>query len=132
MTPEGKIKSKINTLLDTYGDRIYKFMPVPTGYGKRTVDYLLCVLGQFAAIEAKKPGGKPTGKQADTLEAVVKAGGIAFVIDDDDGVDLLKRWLDLKMKQVPITKLPQGRAHGLEPTTIGDAIYRQHNAGFKK
>ena len=55
-TPEHKIKQQIKAILDKYGDDIYWYMPVPTGYGKRTLDFLGCAWGIFFAIEAKRSG----------------------------------------------------------------------------
>ncbi len=91
MTPEGKIKKRINAVLDRYPH--YRFMPVPTGFGKRTLDYLICVTGKFCAIEAKKPGAEPTELQRNTIRAIREAGGETFVIDGDLGLDALEKWL---------------------------------------
>jgi hypothetical protein len=93
-TPEGKIKAKIKKLLDSYGERLYYFMPVPTGYGKRSVDYLCCVDGLFFAIEAKRPGAKPTAYQEITLQQIRFAGGTVFVINGDGGIEALRRFVD--------------------------------------
>jgi penicillin-binding protein-related factor A (putative recombinase) len=66
----------------------YFFSPVQTGYGKRTVDDLICFRGQFIAAEAKKPGKYKsplagcTGIQKNTLKEVAAAGGLAFAYDD--------------------------------------------------
>jgi len=94
-TPEGKIKRKIMRLLVdvNYDKRIYFFMAVPMGFGKRTVDYLLCVNGCFVAIEAKAPGEKPTDKQAAVLQEVRDAGGTTFVVRDDESLAELAAWL---------------------------------------
>lgn len=97
-TPEGRIKKKITSLLNSYGDQVYYFMPVPSGYGRRTVDYLVCICGLFVAIEAKREGGKPTGFQEQVLKDVTKAGGMSMVIDDDEGITILKRFIDLKLE----------------------------------
>ena len=100
MTPEGIIKQKIKKLLDTYGEHLYVFMPVPGGYGARTVDYLGCMKGVFFAVEAKRPGKGPTAMQEGTLEKVRDAGGITFVVNDDASLAELKRWLDSAMRVV--------------------------------
>ena len=55
MTPEGKVKARIDRLLKSYGDDLYLFKPVQSGFGTRTLDYLGCILGGFFAIEAKRP-----------------------------------------------------------------------------
>ena len=80
-TPEGKVKKEINRIIANYGTRIYRFMPVPSGYQSVTLDYLLCVNGYFVAIEAKRPGGKPTPLQNATIEEITRAGGVAIVVD---------------------------------------------------
>lgn len=42
-------------------------------------DVIACLEGRFIAIEIKRPGGKLTEKQASALEAIRRAGGLAFV-----------------------------------------------------
>ena len=96
MTPEGKIKFKIKKVLDKYESSIYSYMPVPGGYGKQTVDYLGCFHGRFFAIEAKRPGKDPTTKQAQVLADVMIAGGMTFVINDDESLARFERWLEQK------------------------------------
>lgn len=93
-TPEGRIKNKIKEILDLYLGRIYVYMPVPSGYGKTTVDYLICFKGLFIAIEAKKPRGKPTARQHLTLEDVRAADGVTFVVNDDESLGVLKLFLE--------------------------------------
>jgi penicillin-binding protein-related factor A (putative recombinase) len=41
-------------------------MPVPSGYGESTLDYIGCYKARFFAIETKKPGGKLTPRQQNT------------------------------------------------------------------
>lgn len=82
MTPEGKVKAKIKQLLEKYN--VYYFMPVQTGFGKRSLDFLGCVGGNFFAIEAKRPGEEPTRKQSVTIREMEKAGADVFVIDSVD------------------------------------------------
>ena len=89
MTPEGRIKAKINKVL-AQGDGVYKFMPVQQGLGATTLDYLICVNSHFLGIEAKAPGKKPTPRQLLTIQKIRDAGGTALVIDGDLGlVELL-------------------------------------------
>ena len=92
-TPESKIKVRIKKVLDSYGERIYCFMYVPSGYGRQTIDYLVCVDGLFVGIEAKAPGEQPTERQEATLADIRAAGGSAFVISDERGVDALDKFL---------------------------------------
>jgi len=91
-TPESKVKSKVNKILAAYPE-IYRFMPVQTGYGVPTLDYLLCIKGNFVAIETKKAGGKPTERQERTIEEINAAGGTTFVICGEDDTELLEKYL---------------------------------------
>lgn len=81
-TPEGVVKAKVNRVLSRYKG-MYRFMPVPYGYGASTLDYLICMRGLFIAIETKKPGGKPTDRQKMIIRQIQAAGGRVFVIDGD-------------------------------------------------
>ena len=83
MTPEGKVKAKVNKALLPLKPFIWKFMAVQTGYGIPGLDYLLCVGGLFIAIETKKKGGVLTERQLDTKADIEAAGGVVFVVDDD-------------------------------------------------
>jgi hypothetical protein len=85
LTPEGRVKAAVNRLLKPYIDAelVYKFMPVQTGYGRKTLDYLLCVVGHFIAIETKKPGGALTGLQLEHKREIEAAGGKVFKVDGD-------------------------------------------------
>lgn len=84
MTPEGRTKAAVNRLLDRYKS-IYRFMPVPGGFGASSLDYLLCVNGKFLAIETKAPGKKPTDRQKMVIGQIRRAGGTVFVIDGENG-----------------------------------------------
>lgn len=94
MTPEGKVKAAINKVIASYGDKVYKFMPVPGGFGPSSLDYILCVRGKFIAIEAKKPGGKPTARQEFIIRQIKAAGGVAIVIENILGLAVLTRIID--------------------------------------
>lgn len=80
-TPEGKVKDKVKRVLKKYG--CYYFMPVQTGYGSPTLDFLCCCRGVFIAIETKQPGKQPTPRQELTIADIRSARGIVFVIDGD-------------------------------------------------
>lgn len=94
MTPEGKVKAEINKALARYGADIYKFMPVPGGFGPSSLDYILCVSGVFVAIEAKKPGGKVTARQHFTIRQIKQSGGKVFVIENTLGLVMLVEFLN--------------------------------------
>lgn len=94
-TPEGKVKKRIKKLLDSYMG-LYYDMPVPSGYGKSGLDFYGCYVGRFFAIEAKAPGKEPTVLQRHTISRIEAAGGMAFVISDERGIQLLDAWLVLR------------------------------------
>ena len=82
-TPEGKVKDKIKSILDKYGDEIYYFSPMTGGYGRSGVpDIVISVRGRFVAVECKTTGNKPTALQLKNLEGIVRSGGYAYVIDE--------------------------------------------------
>ena len=83
-TPEGKIKRKVNQALKEFGDHVWKFMPVQaSAFGMPALDYLLCVNKRFVAIETKAPNKEPTKRQLQTIDAICKAGGVVFIVDDE-------------------------------------------------
>ena len=92
-TPEGKVKRAVRGILERHG--VYYYMPVPTGYGSKTVDFIGCSKGRFFAIETKKEGGKPTLLQDVTLGRVQASGGEVFVIAGEKSplLDDLDKWL---------------------------------------
>jgi len=92
MTPEGRIKQRVSALLKSYNG-MYYYMPVPSGYGESTLDYIGCFKGKFFSVETKAPGKKPTSRQMQTKAAMERAGGVVFIIDSED-VSALKNWLD--------------------------------------
>lgn len=92
MTPEGKVKAAVNRVLSRY--HLYTFMPVPSGYGASSLDYIICFHGRFIAIETKKPGGKMTNRQKLIAEKIRAAGGTVFLIDGELGLEELKEFLE--------------------------------------
>lgn len=89
-TPEGKVKKKVSDFLKSISG-LYYFMPVPSGYGESTVDYIGCYRGLFFAIETKAPGKHPTNRQKQIISAIERAGGAVFVIDGD--IQELEQWI---------------------------------------
>jgi hypothetical protein len=86
MTPEGRVKAKINGVLKHLGPECWRFMPVQTGYGSPSLDYMLCYRGRFIAIEAKAKGKKLTPLQKRTTAAMEAAGALVLIVDDDDSL----------------------------------------------
>lgn len=80
MKSEKQVKDEIKKYLKARG--AYFFMPVQFGYGAATLDFLVCLDGKFIGIETKKEGKTEcTARQQNTIYAINKAGGIAFVAD---------------------------------------------------
>jgi hypothetical protein len=95
MTPEGKAKKKVKDLLALY-PHVWYDMPVPSGYGKSTLDFIGCISGLMFAVETKAENGKLTDRQTACMNAILAAGGAVFVVrvGDQYGYMQLKRFLD--------------------------------------
>jgi hypothetical protein len=89
-TPEGKVKKTVSTLLKSV-DGLFYTMPVPSGFGESTLDYIGCYRGKYFAVETKAPGKKPTDRQQAIISKMRAAGGAVFVIDGD--LTELKQWI---------------------------------------
>ena len=81
MTPEGKVKKMVKEWLDEIG--AYHFWPVPTGYGKRTLDCLVGYKGFFVAIETKRAKKDLTPFQKNTRTEIQEAGNPVLRIRDE-------------------------------------------------
>ena len=87
MTPEGTVKARLKRKLAPLKPYLWSFWPVQTGMGGPCLDCILCVAGRFVTIETKRPGGKPTPRQLTTIAETIAAGGVAYVIDNNDDMD---------------------------------------------
>lgn len=101
-TPEGIVKDKVRKLLatfdvagkDGYG-RLYSHWPVQNGMGNPTLDCIGCYYGVYFAVETKAPGKTPTPRQQLTIKQMLASGAAVFVIDGDEGVEQLRRGLEM-------------------------------------
>jgi hypothetical protein len=93
MTPEGRVKIAIDSILVSYG--AYKHKPVQNGMGAPALDYHVCRQGIYAAIEAKAPGKTFTNRQRLIARLIIKRGGSVFLVDGADGAGMqeLISWL---------------------------------------
>jgi penicillin-binding protein-related factor A (putative recombinase) len=91
MTPEGKVKAKLDRELKKRAAFVWYFKPVSSGMGKHGVpDYILCVAGQFVAFEVKADATKePTKLQKIQLKQIDAADGVAWVVHKDNIDDAL-------------------------------------------
>ena len=82
-TPEGKVKDKVVAILKEHG--AYYFFPATGGYGRSGVpDIVCCFQGRFIAFECKAGKNTVTALQAREINAIEAAGGVAFVIYEDN------------------------------------------------
>tara|TARA_R110000868_G_scaffold15115_1_gene69313 strand:+ start:743 stop:1057 length:315 start_codon:yes stop_codon:yes gene_type:complete len=85
------VKNKVTTKLKEMG--AYYFFPVASGYMSSGVpDIVACYNGTFFGLECKANGNKPTALQSKNLVDISKAGGKAFVIDENN-VNLLELFI---------------------------------------
>ena len=83
MTPEAKVKKKVVRILKEAG--AYYFYPVTGGFGRSGVpDVVACYKGRFIGIECKAGKNKPTPLQQKNLDDIIKGGGLAYVINEDN------------------------------------------------
>lgn len=80
---EGDIKKAARKFLKTRFPDIWTYWPVQTGLGRHGIpDLLMCIGGNFVAVEFKYDGNEPTGRQDYELEQIWKSGGCTLVIDE--------------------------------------------------
>lgn len=90
-TPESKVKKAVTKILDAH--KVYYFFPATHGYGKSGVpDIIACINSTFVAIETKSGDNQPTALQFKNLREITKAGGVTFVINEDN-INLIAEFL---------------------------------------
>lgn len=93
MTPEGKVKKRVKSILNSYGKDIYQHWPVLNGMGKPSLDIICCFHGLFFSIETKAEGKTFTDRQALTADDMRAARGKVFLINEKTGTKELEEWL---------------------------------------
>lgn len=83
-------------LLATYPEaECWHNMPVPFGFGRPVLDFIVCFRGWFMAIETKRPkDGTLTTRQILTMQAIDRANGIVVYVADEGDLAGLKSVLD--------------------------------------
>lgn len=95
MTPEGAVKNRVRKTLQAH--KVYYFSPAANGFGRTGIpDFVCCVNGYFFAIECKANGNKPTALQQMEISAIMEAGGVAIVVNEDNLGDIAKIVEELK------------------------------------
>jgi hypothetical protein len=69
-------------------------MPVPGGFGKQALDFIICFRGHFLSIETKAPGEWLTGPQRLCAVEIYEAGGTVYIVSQPEGLQSLARWLE--------------------------------------
>lgn len=102
-TPEGRIKQKVKRRLrEEFGTSHWPFWPVQTGFGSVALDLLMCICGLFVAIETKADRSKKlTPLQQTTAASIRSAGGLVFVVYDDDTLEAAIKTIKWKTEWPP-------------------------------
>lgn len=89
------MKQRVKDILGKYPG-LYYYMPVQTGFGQTSLDFIGCYAGRFFAVETKRAGKKPTLRQLATIERLKESGAQTFVIvgEDDAALMSLAHWLE--------------------------------------
>jgi hypothetical protein len=95
MTPEGKIKKKLDKMLKGKPG-VWSFPPQAGPFGSAGIpDRIACVHGHLLGIEAKADiMKKPTALQHQCMSKIRAAGGTCFVVYDDETIKLVEDWID--------------------------------------
>jgi hypothetical protein len=94
MRREADVKAEVKKVLNSYGDKVWWFMPVPTGFGVQGVpDFVCSICGRFVAIETKFGRNGLTKWQIKQMEGIIGTGAAHMVINEDN-VDSLAAVID--------------------------------------
>lgn len=93
MTPEGRVKSNVRKLFSLWGDEIYHFWPVQSGWGSATLDILGCANGHFFAIETKQSKKDLTDRQDVIRTLMGRSHAKVFRVRDHAELEVFKDWL---------------------------------------
>lgn len=77
---EERVKNHVKRLLKKYA--AYYFMPVQSGYGGQSLDFLCSHKTRFFAVETKAPGQHLTPRQELIREEIEAAGGVVFIVGE--------------------------------------------------
>lgn len=83
MTPEGRVKQRIDNLLKKHD--IWYFKPRGTIMGRSGIpDYICCIHGNFIGIEAKAGKNTLTALQVKEKKDIENHGGLYLEVRDDN------------------------------------------------
>lgn len=103
---ERDVKRRVTALLSLASEHgpLYWWLPVVTAYGKRSLDYICCIDGQFIAIETKATGEWLRPDQRQRARDLYEAGARVFIISGPDGYGALERYLELRFPSLRQTR----------------------------
>ena len=95
MTPEGKIKSKLDKMLRSK-PHVWYFPPQAGAFGSAGIpDRVVCANNNFIGIEAKADKTRePTPLQDACMKRIEAAGGKCFVVYDDETIKEVEDYID--------------------------------------
>lgn len=98
-TPEGRMKAKVDRLLKELG--VWYFPPQAGPYGGSGIpDRIAIVCGLFVGIEVKADRTKkPTALQEKCMREISAAGGVCFVVRDEQSLGALRTFIVLRKEQ---------------------------------
>jgi hypothetical protein len=98
LTPEGKIKRMVTTVLKKYS--LWYFFPAANGMGRAGIpDIITIVDGNFVGIEAKADKNKkPTVLQLQCGRDIQLAGGFWFLVYDEMSCAELQRFIEERVR----------------------------------
>ena len=88
------VKNKVKKLLTEFN--AYWHCPVQNGMGSPSLDFICCHEGRYFGIETKAGNKKPTPRQETTMNQIRLAGGLAFLVNEVEGLQELREWLTRK------------------------------------
>ena len=100
LTPEGKVKRKLDRLLKQLG--VWYFCPMGGAFGKAGIpDRIAIVRGRFIGIEVKADEkSKPTALQLKCGEQIEAAGGVWFLVNGDATLAAMEKVLRAMLEDV--------------------------------
>lgn len=122
-TPESKVKKKLIDSLKSLGSDCYYYMPVQNGMGQTGIPDVMAIIHRIPfAFECKAtPKQHPTTLQAMALERIHKAGGFAWVVDNESvdlAIELLTNGFDYT------AEFSRNVANELAESEITQPLYR--------
>ena len=83
MKKESDVKAEVKKILNSYGKKIWWFMPVPIGFGVQGVPDFVCSFGgRFVGIETKFGSNGLTKWQIKQMEGIIDTGAAHMVINE--------------------------------------------------